>query len=440
MNSVRYIHAADLHLDTPFQGLSRESAAGRPARLLQNATFTALERLFRFCESEKPDFLVLAGDIYNQENHSVKAQLALRDGCVRLDQLGIRVFLAHGNHDPLDSRFAAVEWPANVTIFGPEPERHEVYKNGELLALVHGISHAKAKEGRNLARLFKRHEVRDATHGAAHEEHDKNSACFQLGVLHCTVEGEAKADRYAPCSADDLKNTNLDAWALGHVHERRVISPAPFIAYSGNSQGLHINEPGPRGCLLVTASPHDKGFTCTTQFLRLGPVQWEKLELNLAGVEHIDEVERRLCHLLEEAADSVDPDCEALMTRIILRGASVLDATLRDPATQEDLLERMAYFAQGSPAVCIKDMLAETHAFTERAEYLQREDLLGEAVRLTERLRNDPALLREMGDSALTALFEHGKLRRILESPDAAEVQALLDDAERLCIDMLEAR
>lgn len=92
---------------------------------------------------------MLAGDIYNQENYSVKAQLRLRDGCERLNRLGIRVFLAHGNHDPLDSRLNAVEWPDNVTVFGPEPERHLLEKDGRPLAVVHGISHAKAREGRN---------------------------------------------------------------------------------------------------------------------------------------------------------------------------------------------------------------------------------------------------------------------------------------------------
>lgn len=183
---------------------------------------------------------MLAGDIYNQENHSVKAQLKLRDGCERLKNLGIRVFLAHGNHDPLASRLAAVQWPDNVTVFGPEPSRHVLEKNGAPLAVIHGISHAKAKEGRNLARFFNRDSAHD---------------CFQLGVLHCTVEGEAKADRYAPCSLEDLKSSGLDAWALGHVHERKTLCESPFIAYPGNAQGLHVNEAGLRGCLSVTAAP-----------------------------------------------------------------------------------------------------------------------------------------------------------------------------------------
>ena len=131
MDVVRYIHAADLHLDTPFLGLARETAQGEHlARLLREATFTALERLFRLCETEKPHFLVLAGDIYNEENHSVKAQLALRDGCRRLEAVGVRVFLAHGNHDPLNSQLTTLTWPDNVTVFGPEVESRTVEQDG----------------------------------------------------------------------------------------------------------------------------------------------------------------------------------------------------------------------------------------------------------------------------------------------------------------------
>lgn len=130
MNSLRYIHAADLHLDTPFLGLTRSDAGEALQAQLRDATFTALQRLFDLCEQLRPDFLVLAGDIYNQEEHSVKAQLALRDGCLRLQACGIPVFWAHGNHDPLDSRLKTVDWPGNVTIFGPEPGQHVLYRDG----------------------------------------------------------------------------------------------------------------------------------------------------------------------------------------------------------------------------------------------------------------------------------------------------------------------
>ena len=427
MDGIRYIHAADLHLDTPFQGLSRSAAQGAHlARLLQEATFKAMERLFRLCETDKPDFLVLAGDVYNEENHSVKAQLKLCDGCRRLRDAGVRVFLAHGNHDPLSSRLAAIQWPDNVTIFGPDVESHPVEKNGKIVAVVHGISHAKIKEGRNLARLFRRD-----------QQHD----CFQLGVLHCTVEGQSKTDRYAPCALDDLKNAGLDAWALGHVHERATLSTTPLIAYSGNAQGLHVNEPGPRGCLRVAASPQpDGGYACREEFVRLGPVQWTKVQVDLDDVAHLNDVEGRMTRALEAAAEATDPGCEALIARVVLRGRTPLDAALRDAANQEDLAERLTHLQTSTPSVWLKDMVAETSPAIDRAQYLQREDLLGEALRLADRMSQGGETLHAVAAPALKQLYEHGQLRHILTHPDDERMRALLEEAERLCTDLLEAR
>lgn len=426
MDIVRYIHAADLHLDTPFQGLAREAArSGHLSRLMQEATFTALERLFRFCEEKRPDFLVLAGDIYNQENYSAKAQLALRDGCRRLDALGIRVFMAHGNHDPLSSRLTAIHWPENVTVFGPEAESHLLEKDGLPLALVHGISHAGSRENRNLAQLFHRDETQDV---------------FQLGVLHCTVEGEAKSDRYAPCSLDDLRRSRLDAWALGHIHQRRQWDEDVFIAYSGNAQGLHINETGPRGCLLVTACPREGGWRCDSEFLRLGPVEWQKLVLPLDAVDSLDALEDRLTRLLEECARALEGSCEALIARVTLTGRTPLDEQLRKPEVRADIQERLLHLAANSPRIWLKDLLTETRPLLDEAEYRRREDLLGETMRLIDDMRRHPEQLAELDEAALAPLFSHARMRKALAPPDTEENLRLLDEAQRLCIDLLEAR
>lgn len=426
MDIVRYIHAADLHLDTPFLGLAREAAqSGHLSRIMQDATFTALERLFRFCEEKRPDFLVLAGDIYNQENYSAKAQLALRDGCRRLDALGIRVFMAHGNHDPLSSRLTAIHWPENVTVFGPDVESRLVEKDGHPLALIHGISHAGSRESRNLAQLFRRDDTRDV---------------FQLGVLHCTVEGEAKADRYAPCSLDDLRRSRLDAWALGHIHQHRQWEEESFIAYSGNAQGLHINETGPRGCLLVTACPREGGWRCESEFLRLGPVEWQKLSLCLDAVDSLDGLEDTLTHLLEERARTLESGCEALIARVTLTGRTPLDEPLRKAEVRADLQERLLHLAANSPRIWLKDLLVETRPLLDEAEYRRREDLLGETMRLIDEMRRDPELFAELGATALAPLFGHARMRKALAPPDPEESRRLLDEAQRLCIDMLEVR
>ena len=436
MFPVRYIHAADLHLDTAFRGISREASGDQMATRLRGATFTALERLFTLCEKKKPDFLVIAGDVYNEEDRSIKAQMALRDGCERLASCGVRVFLAHGNHDPLSSRLQALRWPSNTVIFGDAVESHIVYRDNAPVAVVHGISHATAREARNLATAFSR---------LSPEINAQAAPCFQLGVLHCTVDSMAHADRYAPCTLHDLTSTGLDAWALGHVHERRQLSAAPLVAYPGNVQGLHIHEAGPRGCLLVTAQPpQNEGdeFSCTAAFQALGPVQWETLDVDVEGFTQIDRVESAVLDAMEKAAARTDVSCETLMLRVRLTGRTELDAVLRTAEGNADLAERLRDAATGRPLAWLKDLVPDTGPWLDMESLYQREDLLGETLRLARHLRSeeDSTALSALTEEALLPLFKHPKARKALAAPDPDALNTLLDDAQRLCIDLMEAR
>lgn len=446
MFPVRYVHAADLHLDAAFRGISREASGSDMAARLRAATFTALERLFALCEKEKPDFLVIAGDIYNQEDRSLKAQMALRDGCERLGACGIRVFLAHGNHDPLPSRLQTLRWPDNTVIFGDSAESHIVTRDGAPVAVVHGISHATTHESRNLAQSFSRQDMRS-------HEGDGGTHCFQLGVLHCTLEGIQHLDRYAPCTLDDLTATGLDAWALGHVHERRVMSSSPFVAYPGNMQGLHINEPGSRGCLLVTALPGKPvpssaaekdgcAFAISSTFHPLGPVQWECLEVHLDGISQVDRLENAIMVAMERARAATDVSCQLLITRARLTGRTDLDSLLRSPDTTAELADRLRVAAEGNPLVWLKDIAVATGQPLDMEALAQREDLLGETLRLA-RSAVDPATpeaLRILAEDALHPLFRHPKARKALAAPDDQDLNVLLDEAQRLCIDYMEAR
>ena len=444
MFPVRYIHAADLHLDAAFRGISREASGGSLAARLRGATFTALERLFALCEKEKPDFLVIAGDVYNEEDRSIKAQMALRDGCERLAACGVRVFLAHGNHDPLSSRLQALHWPSNTVIFGDSVESHIVYRDNAPVAVVHGISHATAREARNLAQAFAR---------LSPEAAPETAGCFQLGVLHCTLDDATHADRYAPCTLADLKVTGLDAWALGHVHERRIACESPFVAYPGNIQGLHIHEAGPRGCLLVTATPssvpspatqedQNPEFACASAFHALGPIQWDTLDVDVEGVSQLDRVESAVLDAMEKAAARSSVGCETLMLRVRLTGRTELDAVLRAPEGNADLAERLRDIPAGRPLTWLKDLTVDTKPLLDMESLYQREDLLGETLRLARGLRqdDDAESLRELAEAALSPLYKNPRARKALGSPDAGAVDALLDEAQRLCIDLMEAR
>ncbi len=456
MFPVRYIHAADLHLDAAFKGLRRQSGSlqGSLGDVLASATFTALDRLVTLCEREKPDFLVLAGDIYNEDDHSLKAQLALRDACARLQKLSIAVFIVHGNHDPLSSRLKMIQWPENTTIFSGEMEHHAVYARPEALeknpalsasqplAVVHGISHTSAREGRNLAKAFSRLE-------------GEHASVFQLGLLHCSVESAPQADRYAPCTLEDLQQTGLDAWALGHIHQRCILSQKPFVAYSGNTQGLHINENHGRGCLLVTVQPElsasGQGFEISEEFHELGPVVWEKVDISLEGVEQITQVEELIQEALENVASSASAQSLALMVRVCLQGHTVLDGELRYQDFCAELCRRMQ--AQGtehisaqSPqvggelVVWLKDIVVETSPLLAMEELLKRDDLLGETLRFGQQLQEDSKDGHDFVQSTLSPLYGHTRAKAVLVRPEQEEVAKLLEDAARLCVDVMESR
>lgn len=418
MDEICYVHAADLHLDTPFSGLDRKFAPW--ADQLRRATFTALDRLRDLCLLKQPDFLVLAGDIYNQEEGSIKAQLQLRDMCAALDKRGIPVFMVHGNHDPYSSRFTSIQWPDNTFIFGPAPQTLPVSRNGYEIALIHGASHASDREERNLAALLSRNSDRE---------------CFQLGLLHCNVDHAVVSDRYAPCSLADLQNSGLDAWALGHAHARRILCQTPFIAYAGNLQGLHCSETGPKGCLEVKASRCATGWQCEARFHALGPVQWQKAVVDLENAETIDETENRMAEALQNAPEG-EPD--GLIVDMLLTGRTSLAPLLGQKDVLEELANRLQPFSAGPTAVLLRDISVDAAPLVSEAENLERDDLLGEISRLAKSLSEQPEELNAAVRDAIAPLAR--ACRNILPPPDAKEQEKLLARARRLCQDMLERR
>ncbi len=422
MSTLCFIHAADLHLDAPFRGIGQE-APEAVARTLREASFVALDRLVALCEREKPAFLLLAGDILNQEERSARAQLRLLEAFRRLEAAGVPVFMVHGNHDPLGSQFASIRYPANVTVFGSEYAHYAVRDaSGQTVAVIHGASHASARETRNLAAQFRR----------------TPDACLQIGLLH-TSRGDAEGgDRYAPCTLQDLSDSGLDYWALGHVHEACTLCESPLAVYPGTTQGRHINETGDKGCLLVRAGMSGGQVSFDLTRVVLGPVVWTCEAMTL-GADDTDAgaleeaLQQRLGRLSEEAG----PDCSLRVIRLLLRGRTPLDAALREPATKEALLAGLRAAPLPGVPVWVKDLDVRTRPALDRSALLCREDLVGELLRENDSLRAEGRLDEAAGE-ALQPLFGHSRARRALSAPSSEELEELLAGAEALCLELLE--
>ena len=271
MTSFRFLHCSDLHIDSPFKGLSLVQPS--LAEKLRSSTYQAFQNVVNRALQEEVDAVLIAGDIYDGSDRSLQAQLKFRRELQKLSEVGIDTFIVHGNHDPLDGWAASLDWPKRVYVFsGAQVECRPVTKNGTVRAYVHGISYLQRDVKENLAQKFKR----------------ASSECFDIGLLHTNVGNQDAHVNYAPCSIDDLVSRNMDYWALGHIHRFQVLRESnPAVVYSGNTQARHMRETGEKGCCLVTLH---KNASPEIQFIPTDVVRFFQGELDLSGSISLDEV------------------------------------------------------------------------------------------------------------------------------------------------------
>ncbi len=257
---VTFIHAADLHLDAPFSGLT--AASDRIGKALAEATYEAFRRVIDTAIAREVDFVVIAGDAYNSRDKSLRAQLRFREQMTRLAEAGIEAFVVQGNHDPANGWSAKLALPDNVTVFSADRVgRAEVVRDGELVAAVYGRSFARRDVTENLSLGYRR----------------EASDPIAIGVLHTNVGSNADYETYAPATLDDLRAAGMDYWALGHIHKQEVLAENPWVVYSGSPQGINPKETGPHGCFVVDVSPSG---AVSLEHVETAPVAWAHVTLD----------------------------------------------------------------------------------------------------------------------------------------------------------------
>ncbi len=271
--SFRFLHASDLHLDTPFSGL-RSSDDGVGARVAL-ATTRSLQNLCDVAIEREVDFVVLAGDIYDGPRRGLHGEHVLRTELARLGREGITVYLAQGNHDPIEDGYhLQSRVPDNVSVFPPKVAATYKLRSSDGTAVhIVGVSFGVRHELEDLTPLFP---LRD-------------ESAFTVGVLHCSVGTNSEHERYAPTSLDRLIALNYDYWALGHIHRRTTLREAlPPIIYSGNTQGLSLkpSERGPKGVTIVTVD----GDMVTAEFAPTGDVCFDLISIRISSYEDIEQV------------------------------------------------------------------------------------------------------------------------------------------------------
>ncbi|CCH32861.1 Metallophosphoesterase [Saccharothrix espanaensis DSM 44229] len=304
---MRIVHAADIHLDSPLRGLSR-FADDDLARRLRLASRRAMENLVRLVVDKGAHALVLAGDIYDGDwRDYATGQFFARQMDV-LDQHGVHVFMVAGNHDAASVVTKALPLPGNVTVMSTD--KAETITVDDLGLAVHGQGFASKAVDENLALSYP----------------DRVEGLVNVGILHTAVSGAEGHARYAPCSPADLERKDYEYFALGHVHTRRVVNKGHRVAaFSGNLQGRHANETGPKGALIVDLAVDQEAVL---SFEPLDVARWEKVEVDATGLRSIDEVfdsvERRLAEARTITGD------RPLLARVTITGETAVAGTLSD--------------------------------------------------------------------------------------------------------------
>jgi DNA repair exonuclease SbcCD nuclease subunit len=340
MPNFRFLHAADLHLDSPLRGLEADPSA--PAELIRGATRRALGRLVDLAIEERVDFVLIAGDVYDGDWPDFGTGLFFAAQMRRLTQASIPVFAIRGNHDAANRMTRSLRMP-HVAIF--EHGRAHTHHLEAIGVAIHGQSFADQAVTEDLSRAYPR----------------PIDGLFNIGLLHTSAEGYAAHAHYAPCDLPRLKGHGYDYWALGHVHERQHLSEDPWIVFPGNLQGRHILETGPKGATLVTVADQR---VASVEHRVLDVLRWTHIEVDLDGAADEAEAMIRIQSGLETALRDADP-CP-LATRITLSGTTAAHGSLASDGLREKILNE-AQSLPGEQRLWLEAVKLLTHPLRDRA-------------------------------------------------------------------------
>lgn len=401
---LSFIHTADLHLDSPFKGL--RNVPESIFKQIRNSTFQALDQLVAAAIQKKVDFVVIAGDLFDNEKQSLKAQIRLKRAFEELKKHNINVYVSYGNHDYINGNRYPVTYPDNVFVFPDEQVRSFTYmKDQQELAMIYGFSY----EERGV--------VENKT-----TEYDiaKPDIPFHIAMLHGSVGGNKEHDVYAPFQVKDLVEKDFDYWALGHIHKRRILHERPLVVYPGNIQGRHRKETGEKGCYHVTLTKTDRKLS----FIPLHSISFQPLTVDVSECKEVHQVEAAIQHHLKQ---------------IETKNAQLIDLTLTanhfklKEWESEQLLEE------------IIDLVNETSIHRENWQYVFRVTVETESEAVDPELIHSEhfigELFRQFEDTSiqpyLTDLYQHKQARKFMNPLTGEEEAVIKEKAKQLLMNEL---
>jgi DNA repair protein SbcD/Mre11 len=301
----RFVHTADIHLDSPLRSLAMRDPD--LAVLIGGATRQALVGIVDLCLEERVDALVIAGDLYDGDQTSMKTARFLADQMRRLHEAGLVVYKVRGNHDALSRITQELVLPPSLKLFGGRAETIELCMDG-LDVAIHGLSFAKPHAPESLLPKYGR----------------PRPGAVNVGIMHTSLAGASGHDPYAPCAVTDLHDWGFAYWALGHIHMRSEHRGASALVMPGMPQGRDIGEAGPKTVSLVTVSDD---HSILIEERPTSVAQFERIQVNLTDAETWPEIVDRIEREVAAVRDATS--APHLVGRLVLGGRTDLSWRMR---------------------------------------------------------------------------------------------------------------
>ena len=371
LSTFRFLHAADIHLDSPLIGLA--NIEGSVAERIRSAPRAAFEKLIERVIEDDLNFVVIAGDLYDGTWRDYKTGLFFAEQMGRLNQARIPVYLLHGNHDAESQITKPLVLPENVKVFGAR--KAETLRIEEFGVALHGQSFREKAVIDNLVPDYP----------------TPIKGIFNIGVLHTALEGIGGHANYAPCSVPELVAKGYDYWALGHVHQRQVLSERPHVVFPGNLQGRHVRETGPKGAFLVTV---DQGEVVELASLDLDVVRWSILEVDVTATGNTLDVINLMRDALAQGVQEAEG--RLLAARIVLMGHTHLHNQL--VASAEELMAeaRSVALGLGEEVAWAERVSVQTTPAADTTVLAAREGVYGDLQRMIKEAGSDQQLLTQL--------------------------------------------
>lgn len=393
---MKFVHAADLHLDSPLSGLSKYE--GAPVEQIRGATRRALENLVKLCLAERADLLLIAGDLYDGDWRDYSTGLFFHKQMSALRAGNVRVVWIRGNHDAASKLTAHLALPDHV---------HELsHKQPETL-LVEELGVALHGQG---------FETREVTRDLSERYPDPKRDLFNIGLLHTALEGRPGHAPYAPCRLGALVDRGYEYFALGHVHTREVLCESPWIVFPGNLQGRHAREIGPKGATIVSVEGQR---VRSVEHRALDDVRWHVARADVSAESSLDGVLEQVRAALGAAVQASEGRLSAIRVRI--EGVSAAHEALTAHAVRVTE-ETRALTSDLSGEAWLEKVEIVTQSSSQRMPAREREDAIGAVLQGLSRLASDDAALSEL--SRELAELKRKLPAELREGPDAIDLES----------------